>query len=83
MVSINVPIKGVKTLEIEVNDGGNGNTADHGLIANPKLTTNNAKPTLSVEETTLVKLNTITVPFLESFKSEENTTASYSKDKLS
>ena len=57
MVSINVPIKGVKTLEIEVNDGGNGNTADHGLIANPKLTTNNAKPTLSVEETTLVKLN--------------------------
>ena len=57
MFSINVPIKGVKTLEIEVNDGGNGNTADHGLIANPKLTTNNAKPTLSVEETTLVKLN--------------------------
>ena len=35
MVSINVPIKGVKTLEIEVNDGGNENTEDHGLIDNP------------------------------------------------
>ena len=49
MVSINVPVKGVKELVIEVHDGGNGNTLDHSVIANPKLTTNNAKPVINVD----------------------------------
>lgn len=56
MVAINVPVKGVKELVIEINDNGNGNTLDHGVIANPKLTTNNAKPSLTVTNKTY-KLN--------------------------
>ena len=52
MVAINVPIKGIQELVIEVNDGGNGNTSDHTVIANPKLTTNNAKPSLNVIDKT-------------------------------
>ena len=48
MVAIEVPVKGVKELVIEVNDGDNGKTSDHAVIANPKLTTNNAKPSLTV-----------------------------------
>ena len=35
---INVPVAGVKELVIEVYDGGNGNTCDHCIIVNPKLT---------------------------------------------
>lgn len=50
MVAINVPVKGVEELVIEINDGGNGNSSDHAVIANPKLTTNNAKPELNVED---------------------------------
>ncbi len=52
MVAINVPVKGVQELVIEVSDGGNGNTSDHAVIANPKLTTNNAKPDLTVTDKT-------------------------------
>ena len=52
MIAINVPIKGIQELVIEVNDGGNGNTSDHAVIANPKLTTNNAKPSLNVIDKT-------------------------------
>ena len=52
MVAINVPVKGVQELFIEVSDGGNGNTSDHAVIANPKLTTNNAKPDLTVTDKT-------------------------------
>lgn len=48
MTYINVPIKGVKTLVIEVKDAGNGNTLDHSIIADPKLTTNNGKPVINV-----------------------------------
>ncbi|VYT63202.1 DUF5011 domain-containing protein [Clostridium tertium] len=44
MAYINVPVKGVKELVIKVTDAGNGNTSDHSVIANPKLTTNNGKP---------------------------------------
>lgn len=50
MVLINVPISGVQELIIEVNDGGNGNTSDHAVIVNPKLTTNNAKPSILVKD---------------------------------
>ena len=46
MAYINVPVKGVSELVIEVSDSGNGNTSDHGIIANPKLTTNNGMPNL-------------------------------------
>ena len=53
---INVPISDVKELKIEVNDGGNGNTADHGVIVNPKLTTNNAKPSLEIPKSQSVKV---------------------------
>lgn len=53
MAYISVPVKGVKELIIEVNDGGNGNTCDHGVIANPKLTTNNAKPKINVGDKAL------------------------------
>lgn len=52
MVAINVPVKGVQELVIEVSDGGNGNTSDHAVIADPKLTTNNAKPDLTVTDKT-------------------------------
>lgn len=52
MVAIEVPVKGVKELVIEVNDGDNGKTSDHAVIANPKLTTNNAKPSLTVIDKT-------------------------------
>lgn len=52
MIAINVPVKGVEELVIEVNDGGNGITSDHAVIANPKLTTNNAKPSLTVIDKT-------------------------------
>lgn len=47
LLYINVPVKGVNELVIEVYDGGNGNTCDHGIIANPKLITNNAKPKIN------------------------------------
>lgn len=50
MSYINVPIKGVKQLVIKVTDGDNGNTSDHAVIANPKLTTNNAKPVITVSD---------------------------------
>lgn len=49
MKYINVPVKGVKELVIKINDAGNGKTSDHGVIVNPKLTTNNAKPTITLE----------------------------------
>nr|WP_243238668.1 NPCBM/NEW2 domain-containing protein [Romboutsia sp. 1001713B170207_170306_H8] len=52
MVSINVPVKGVEELVIEVHDGGNRNTSDHAVIANPKLTTNNTKPNIDVKDKT-------------------------------
>ncbi len=50
MVHINVPVKGVKELVIEVNDGGNGNSSDHAVIANPKLSLNNAKPEINATD---------------------------------
>ena len=50
MVYINVPVKGVKQLVIKVTDAGNGNNSDHSVIANPRLTTNNAKPVISVDD---------------------------------
>lgn len=56
MVYINVPVKGVKELVIKVNDAGNGNTSDHSVIANPKLTTNNAKPELTIPKSVSTKV---------------------------
>ncbi|MFR3558497.1 MAG: NPCBM/NEW2 domain-containing protein [Paraclostridium sordellii] len=53
---IKVPVKGVKELKIEVNNGGNGNTSDHGIIVEPKLTSNNAKPTLEIPKSQSVKV---------------------------
>ncbi|WP_294393069.1 NPCBM/NEW2 domain-containing protein [uncultured Clostridium sp.] len=53
MVYVNVPVSGVKELVIEVSDAGNGNTADHCIIVNPKLTTNNSKPTIIAEDKNL------------------------------
>lgn len=56
MVYINVPVKGVNELKIEISDAGNGNTSDHGVIVNPKLTTNDSKPVINVENSVSVKL---------------------------
>ncbi|MGL4774569.1 MAG: NPCBM/NEW2 domain-containing protein, partial [Clostridium sp.] len=56
MVHINVPVKGVKELKIEITNGGNGNTADHGVIANPKVTNNNGKPTLNIPKSQSTKI---------------------------
>lgn len=56
MVLISVPISGVQELIIEVNDSGNGNTSDHGVIVNPKLITNNVKPSLTIGELEYIKL---------------------------
>ena len=53
---IKVPVKGVKQLRLEVNNGGNGNTADHGIFVEPKLTTNNAKPELTIPKSQSVKV---------------------------
>lgn len=53
---ISVDVTGVKELKIVVNDGGNGISSDHGVIANPILIDNNIKPTLTVGETETVKL---------------------------
>ena len=50
LVGIDVPVSGVKELVIEVTDSGNGNTSDHAVIANPKLTTNNAKPRITAND---------------------------------
>ncbi|MGG7142120.1 NPCBM/NEW2 domain-containing protein [Clostridium nigeriense] len=50
MVYINVPVKGIQELVIKISDAGNNNTSDHAVIANPKLTTNDAKPVISVED---------------------------------
>ncbi|MGG7177353.1 NPCBM/NEW2 domain-containing protein [Clostridium paraputrificum] len=47
MAYVNIPVKGVEELVIKVTDAGNGNASDHAVIANPKLTTNNAKPVIS------------------------------------
>ena len=56
MQYINVPVKGVKQLVIEVNDGGNGQDYDHGTMVEPKLTTNNAKPKLTIPKSQTVKV---------------------------
>lgn len=57
MVYINVPIKDIKELTIEISDAGNGKSSDHAIIVNPKLITNNVKPTINFEELSFVKLN--------------------------
>lgn len=56
MAYINVPVKGVNELKIEISDAGNGNTSDHGVIVNPILTTNDSKPVINVEDGVSVKL---------------------------
>ena len=59
MVYINVPVKGVKELVIKVTDAGNKNTSDHSVIANPKLTTNNAKPKLTIPKSVSTKVGEV------------------------
>ena len=54
---INVPVSGVKELVIEVHDGGNGNTSDHCIIVNPKLTTSNGKPKFKGDESVAFNIN--------------------------
>lgn len=59
MVYINVPVKGVKELVIKVTDAGNGKDSDHSVIANPKLTTNNAKPKLTIPKSVSTKVGEV------------------------
>ena len=54
---INVPVAGVKELVIEVYDGGNGNTCDHCIIVNPKLTKNNGTPKFTGEDKIAFNIN--------------------------
>ena len=56
MQYINVPVKGVKELRLEVNNGGNGNESDHGIFVEPKLTTNNAKSNLTIPKSQTVEV---------------------------
>ena len=49
MEYVNIPVKGIKKLEIKVSDAGNGNTSDHSVIANPKLTINDYKPKIKAD----------------------------------
>ena len=56
MVYVNVPVEGVETLSIEVYDGGNGISSDHAVIANPKLSTNNSKPELTIGKNESIKI---------------------------
>ncbi|WP_330615547.1 NPCBM/NEW2 domain-containing protein [Romboutsia sp. 1001713B170131_170501_G6] len=58
MQYIKVPIKDVKELRIELNDGGNGTKADYGTIVEPKLSTNNAKPKLTIPKSQTVEVGT-------------------------
>ena len=53
---IKVPVKDVKKLTIEVNDGGNNITSDRGIIVEPKLTTNDAKPQINIPKSQTVKV---------------------------
>lgn len=59
MVYINVPVKGVKELVIKATDAGDRNTSDHSVIANPKLTTNNAKPKLTIPKSVSTKVGEV------------------------
>ena len=54
---INVPVKGIKELVIEVHDGGNGNACDHCIIVNPKLTTNSGKPKFTGDDKVAFNIN--------------------------
>lgn len=56
MIYVNVPVKGVEKLTIEIHDGGNGNSSDHAIIVNPKLTTNNCKPKLTIPSSISTKV---------------------------
>ncbi|MDO4535972.1 MAG: NPCBM/NEW2 domain-containing protein [Clostridium perfringens] len=47
---VNIDVNNVKEFKIVVNDSDNGNTSDHGVIAETKLTTNNSKPEIKVED---------------------------------
>lgn len=47
---VSIDISKVKELKIVINDGGNGNTSDHTVIAETKITTNNMKPSLTVPD---------------------------------
>ena len=47
---VSLDVNNVKELKIVINDSGNGNTSDHGVIAETKLTTNNAKPEINLED---------------------------------
>lgn len=49
---VSIDLTGVKQLKIVVNDSGNGNTLDHGIIAATRLTTNNKKPVLTATDKT-------------------------------
>ena len=53
---VSLDVKGVKELRIVINDAGNGISSDHGVIANPILTSNNVKPVLEVGKDEYIKL---------------------------
>ncbi len=56
LVPVKISLQGVQKLVIEVSDADNGRTNDYGIIVNPKLTTNNAKPQLIIPKDSAVKV---------------------------
>ncbi len=53
---VSLDIKGVKELKIVINDANNGISSDHAVIANPILTSNNVKPTLTIGKDESIEL---------------------------
>lgn len=53
---ISIDLEGVSELKLIVNNGGNGNTLDHGVFADTKFLVTSSAPQLTVEGDTAVKL---------------------------
>lgn len=53
MMYINMPVKGINTLVIEVNDVGKWSASDRGIIVNPRLTRNNVKLKINANDISL------------------------------
>lgn len=69
---VSIPVSGVKTLSIEINNGNNGNKSDNAIIANGKLTSNNSKPKLEIEGSLVTKLGVPIENIIGEFKATDN-----------
>lgn len=53
---VRVALKGVNELKLVVNNGGNGNSSDHGDFADAKFLITNSKPTITIPSSANTKL---------------------------